>query len=172
VTNPQNAVGALTATDTNGTVGWTYTVANSAVQYLAAGETLVQTFNVAVAENHGGTASDAVTVTITGTNEAPVLSASAQSAKLAETTNPADTLSSTGAFTYSDVDASDAHTVSVTAPQNAVGALTATDTNGTVGWTYTVANANVQHLVAGETLVQTYSVAVADRKSTRLNSSH
>ena len=61
---------ALTAP---GTVGWTYEVANSAAQYLAAGETATEKFTVTIDDGHGGTASQAVTVTITGTNDSPTI---------------------------------------------------------------------------------------------------
>src|SRR6185369_4732132 len=155
-------VGTLTATDTNGTVGWTFTVANSAVQHLAAGETLEQEFTVTVADNHGGSASEVVTVTIVGTNEDPVLSLSTDATSVTETTDETDTLSNGGSFTYTDVDTRDTHTVSVVNPASPVGTLTATDTNGTVGWTFTVANSAVQHLAAGETLEQEFTVTVAD----------
>jgi VCBS repeat-containing protein len=55
-----------------GTVGWTYTVANSATQYLAAGQTATESFTVTIDDGHGGTVDQIVTVTITGTNDAPV----------------------------------------------------------------------------------------------------
>ena len=56
-----------------GTVGWTYEVANSATQYLAAGETATGNFTVTIDDGHGGTATQAVTVTITGTNDDPTI---------------------------------------------------------------------------------------------------
>ena len=34
---------------------WTYTVANSATQYLAVGETATETFTVTIDDGHGGT---------------------------------------------------------------------------------------------------------------------
>src|SRR5438477_383627 len=44
-----------------------------AVDALAAGETLSDTFTVKVADNHGGFASQDVKITITGTNDAPAI---------------------------------------------------------------------------------------------------
>src|SRR2546425_184970 len=49
---------------------WSYTVPNAATQYLGAGETKVETFTVHALD---GTA-HVITITITGTNDAPVFS--------------------------------------------------------------------------------------------------
>jgi uncharacterized delta-60 repeat protein len=60
-------------------VGWTFTVADSALDSLAAGEVLTQLYDVQVSDGHGGTATKTVTVTITGRNDVPtVTNASAQ----------------------------------------------------------------------------------------------
>ena len=61
------------ATTEPGTVGWTYQVANSATQYLAVGQTATEQFTVTVNDGHGGTVSQVVTVTVTGTNDAPTI---------------------------------------------------------------------------------------------------
>ncbi|MFN3508883.1 MAG: VCBS domain-containing protein, partial [Allorhizobium sp.] len=57
----------------NGTVTWTYTVANAATQYLAVGQTVEETFTVTISDGNGGTVDQLITVTITGTNDAPVV---------------------------------------------------------------------------------------------------
>src|SRR6202008_1498480 len=58
----------------DGTVTWTYTVANSATQYLAAGQTTTESFTITIDDQHGGTTTQVVTVTVTGTNDAPTIS--------------------------------------------------------------------------------------------------
>src|SRR5215831_10050965 len=59
--------------DADGT--WHYTVSDSgAVNALAAGEHLADSFTVQVDDHHGGLASQVVNITITGTNDAPVIS--------------------------------------------------------------------------------------------------
>ena len=55
-------------------VGWSFSVADGALDFLAAGETRTQVYTVTVADGHGGTASQDVTITITGTNDAPTIS--------------------------------------------------------------------------------------------------
>ena len=68
------ALGAVSeSANRPGTVGWTYPVANSATQYLAAGQTVTENFTVTINDGHGGTVTQVVTVTITGTNDAPTI---------------------------------------------------------------------------------------------------
>ncbi|SMP66183.1 VCBS repeat-containing protein, partial [Neorhodopirellula lusitana] len=57
-----------------GAVGWTFTANNSEFDYLADGEQLVQTYVVTVDDNEGATASQTVTVTITGSDDDPTIS--------------------------------------------------------------------------------------------------
>ncbi|WP_412522580.1 VCBS domain-containing protein, partial [Shewanella algae] len=54
--------------------GWSYDIANSLVQFLAVGETITLSFTLTVTDAFGASDSQPVTVTITGTNDAPVLS--------------------------------------------------------------------------------------------------
>ncbi|MEW6999815.1 VCBS domain-containing protein, partial [Colwelliaceae bacterium BS250] len=77
---------------------WTYNVANADVQYLALDEEKVETFTVLSAD---GTTHDVV-VTITGTNDLPIISGNAVGAVLEDETDP--TLTDTGTLTISDAD--------------------------------------------------------------------
>ena len=155
-----------------GTIGWTYSVANSAVQYLAQGETATETFTVAISDGHGGTVSQDVTVTVTGTNDAPTIAVAGTDALGAVTedaTSP--TLGDSGTIAFNDVDLIDVHSASVTAAAgNSLGGTlvmgTASEDAGTeagaVGWTYSVANSAVQYLAKGETATETFTVAISD----------
>lgn len=51
---------------------WDFALANSAVQFLAADQTLTLTYNLTADDQHGGTATQVVTLTVNGTNDAPV----------------------------------------------------------------------------------------------------
>ena len=152
ITASPGALGSLAIT--SGGV-WTYTVANAAVQYLKNGETKVETFTVLAAD---GTPHNVV-VTITGTNDLPVIAGDAIGAVTEDAATP--TLSDTGTLTISDADTGESvfQTTGITASPGALGSLAIT--SGGV-WTYTVANAAVQYLKNGETKVETFTVLAAD----------
>ena len=125
---------ALVSTDTSngvgGQVSWTYTVADSATDYLAAGQTKVEHFTVTVSDGHGGTTSQDVAVTITGTDEAPVITAHSDGAVTEDATSP--NLTSTGTVSFTDADLTDTHMVSVQPVGTTLRTLTAlvsTDTS-------------------------------------------
>ena len=98
------------ATTADGSVGWTYNVANSATQYLAAGQTATESFDVAISDTHSSTAHQTVTVTVTGVNDAPTDIAYSGNASVAEHTAANTVL---GSFSTTDVDVSDTHTYSI-----------------------------------------------------------
>src|SRR6202790_3685255 len=73
-------VGTLTAvvgTDStgsgSGSVTWTFQAKDSALDFLAAGQTITQTYTITISDGHGGTALQNVAVTLVGTNDAPVI---------------------------------------------------------------------------------------------------
>jgi len=181
VTPGAGALGVLTAsvsTDTAGGLGgvvtWQYSVADAAVEYLAAGQTRVDTFSFDLLDGHGGSVARSVNVTITGTNDAPVVAATDVSGAVTElTTAPgAAILTDSGTIAFTDVDLIDIHSVSAVTPvAGALGTLTAsmsTDTShtsglgGVVTWQYSVADAAVEYLAAGQTKVETFSFDLLD----------
>src|SRR5205814_1219032 len=112
-------LGTLTDS-TNGATGsdaWTFSAQDKSFDYLAAGQTVTLTYAVQVADTHGGTASQNIVVTITGTNDTPVITYGAQSGSITEL---ADTHGSTsndtanGAVTFTDADLSATPSVTVT----------------------------------------------------------
>ena len=67
---------ALTPSSTNGNdgaVNWSYDVADSKLDFLAAGDVLTLTYLATVSDGHGGPAYQPLTVTITGTNDEPTI---------------------------------------------------------------------------------------------------
>jgi VCBS repeat-containing protein len=58
--------------DGHGAVDWTFSVADADLDDLAAGETVVQTYTITVDDGQGGIATRDVSITLTGTNDAPV----------------------------------------------------------------------------------------------------
>jgi VCBS repeat-containing protein len=57
----------------NGSATWTYNLADSNFDFLTAGEILTLTYTATVDDGHGGVATQPITVTITGTNDTPVI---------------------------------------------------------------------------------------------------
>jgi len=59
------------ANTNNGSVGWTYQIADKSLDFLAKGDTLTLNYTAEVDDHHGGTVSTPLSVTITGANDAP-----------------------------------------------------------------------------------------------------
>ncbi|BEP62344.1 hypothetical protein GmRootV213_28980 [Variovorax sp. V213] len=159
-----------TGTGTGGQLTWTYTVDATAVEYLAAGQTRVESFTITVNDQHGGIVTRQIDVTITGTNDAPTIGAADAAAAVTEDA-ATPTLSDSGTITFDDVDLSDAHSVSVAAsPGNTLGGVLTAGVSdaatgagdGTVSWNYSVANAATQYLAQGQTATETFTVSIDD----------
>ncbi|SAI71918.1 hemolysin [Bordetella ansorpii] len=150
----KGAYGALTI----GADGqWIYNLDNAspAIQALGAGQTLTETFTVTVDDGHGGTASQLVTITIDGTNDAPKLSGELTGAVTEDGVQTAF-----GQLTSTDVDATDTHTYSVVG--NATGAYGAFAVDASGKWIYTLDNGAAQPLKSGQSVTETYTVQVSD----------
>src|SRR6185312_14799057 len=157
-----------------GSVGWHFSVTDGALDFLAAGQQLIQSYTVTVNDGHGGTAQQVVTVTITGSNDAPVITSSAQAAAVHELSNTAGIAAldtPDGTFTFTDRDLTDTHSASVAAngtgylgnltlgpiAQDSIGGST-----GSLGWHFSVADNALDFLGAGEQRTQSYTVTVAE----------
>jgi VCBS repeat-containing protein len=185
-------VGALTAsvtTDTTGTgtggvITWSYSVAAADVEFLADGETLEEIFRITIDDGNGGEIERDITVTITGTNDAPVLTVDASGGVTEDATSP--TLGDSGTLSFTDVDFTDTHTTASTPLGDAVWSdgdlstvLSPTDIQALVdgftvdadSWDYSVANSLVQFLAEGETITLEYTVTVMDDSGVALSNS-
>src|SRR5437879_6111680 len=96
-------------TGNGGTVGWSFQVADGATDYLQAGQTLTQKYDVTVSDGHGGTALQTIIVTITGTNEDPVIASHTDGAVTEDVSLVAGNLNTSGSITFTDVDTADKH---------------------------------------------------------------
>ncbi|AZD00718.1 VCBS domain-containing protein [Pseudomonas chlororaphis] len=160
--SPTGSYGSITV---DGTGQWTYTLANgtdgvaSVVQSLKAGESHDEVFSVQVSDSLGGVDTQLVTATVTGTNDAAVLSSA--SVTLSETNAP---LTTGGSLTVSDIDSPESF-------------QTQTDTSGNYGkfsigtngaWTYVVDSAH-NEFAAGTTYTDIFTVSSADGTLTSVN---
>ncbi|OWT79863.1 MULTISPECIES: retention module-containing protein [unclassified Achromobacter] len=158
-----------TVGDTKGTYGtfsvdangkWTYTLDNKAAQALTSADAIQETYKVQVADNHGGTTVQEVTVTIQGTDDTAIV-------------KPHGLLDGYG-LTTEDLIKSTSGKLDVTDPDAGQAVFQVQkDTAGTYGvfsidasgkWTYVLNNdaANVQALGLGETKTEKFTVASAD----------
>jgi len=140
---------------------WTYSLNNSdaTVQALAEGQKVTDTITVTVDDGHGGTATQVVTVTITGTNDAPTIGGQVSGSVKEDVTQVV-----TGQLTKTDVDTNDTHTWSVA--NNGKGTYGTLSVDNTGKWTYTLDNAStkVQALADGQQVQDTITVTVSDGK--------
>ncbi|HEX9931823.1 MAG TPA: VCBS domain-containing protein, partial [Allosphingosinicella sp.] len=188
---PGAGIGGLSAsvientfdTVSTGSIAWTFAAANADVQGLAAGETVTQVYALTITDSSGAAVTQDVTITLTGTNDGPTVVGGDFAGAMSED-EAAATLGEAGSFTFQDLDLSNVHSVAVGAAQASTssavpagfvpaagfGTLTASvvetvtdlDNKGRIDWTYSVDNAAVQGLAAGETVTQVYTLTVTD----------
>ncbi|MDX3971340.1 MAG: VCBS domain-containing protein [Bradyrhizobium sp.] len=172
-----------------GSVGWTLTIDNNdpVLQSLAEGQTVTQVYTVTVDDHHGGTVTKDVTVTITGTNDAPTITSDEDAAKGCVIEDAGPTLSICGTLAIQDLDLIDTHTAQAvfksstssahlpgfddgtplgtfTIDQSVHEFSTDTDNSATLGWHFTLDNSNavLQSLAEGQTVTQVYTVTFTD----------
>jgi hypothetical protein len=120
-TQVQIGVAADGGNNNNGSAVLTYTVPDHAFDFLGAGETLTLTYNVSVDNNFAiqpETKTIPITITITGTNDKPVITTSVPTITFSGGTSvPGGPLisdeSTSGTLNFADVDLTDTHTVAV-----------------------------------------------------------
>ena len=118
-----------------GSLGWSFDSGSEAFDFLAAGESLDLTFTLAADDGHGGQDAQTVTITITGSNDAAVISG----ADSGSVTEDAATNFVSGTLSISDAD----HDQDSFAVQNDAAAAYGRFSINTDGsWTYTLDNAD------------------------------
>jgi len=141
---------------------WAYTLneANSAVQALNVGDTLTDTFTVTTID---GTA-QVVTITITGANDAAIISGTTTGAVIEAGGAAPGTPTATGTLTDTDVDNTPNTFAAVSSPTASAGGYGTFTITAAGVWIYTLNNANsaVQALNAGDTLTDTFTVTTID----------
>jgi VCBS repeat-containing protein len=172
-----------------GSVAVTFSAADKTFDFLAAGQTLTITYNVTVTDNTGGSSTQPVTITVTGTNDAPVLAVDVSGPhtiieRAGKTGDIADNDTAVGSLSFTDVDLTDHHMVSTsvtsatwsggatlpsglsTVLASALTASVSSDSTGSgagsVAVTFSAADKTFDFLAAGQTLTITYNVTVTD----------
>ena len=165
----------------SGSVNLDFSAASTAFNYLAVGEVVTLTFTVAIDDHHGGVTPQTFVVTVTGTDDAPVINAIAQKDLTEQTdTNP---LTATIGVTFTDADLTDVgHTAAIThavatgvttglaLDEAGLIALVTPETvlkasgssSGSVNLDFSAASTAFDYLAAGEVVTLTYTVAIDD----------
>ncbi len=147
---------------------WTYTLDNGrpGTQALAEGQVATEAFTVTVTDLAGATDTETVTITVNGTNDAPVISDDGTA--LRSLFEPGfdgngaarGSFQTVGQFFASDVDAGATLTWSVVGGGDSqLGALSINQ-NGV--WTYTLDGVAADSLALGQLAVETFAVRVTD----------
>ena len=149
-----------------GTVGWTYTLSDTAAQSLSAGQVATETYTIMIDDGHGSSVAQQVVITVGGTNHPVSITSAAQAGAMVE---DAPGGVANGTISFADVDLADHHVATFAASANAtalgslaLAAVSESDSGGSVGWTYTLNNAAAQHLAAGQVASETYTVTIDD----------
>ena len=141
--------------------------------HLAAGETATVVLSYTAKDEHGASSGSTVTVTVTGTNDAPTIDVGATSVtgSVSELPDgdPAENSAvhnASGSVAFDDLDLSDTHSASAS-PQGSgyLGTFTlgSVDQIGdSVGWNFNVSDGALDGLAAGEVLTQVYTITVSD----------
>ena len=176
----------------SGTVSWTFDAGSGVFDYLKAGESIELTYTVDVADGHGGLVDQDVTITINGTNDAPVIAPITQPSAVAEIADASaqDISSVAGTISVTDADAGDTLTAQAGTPviawsggvlssaqlaaltaALATGALTlggpvSSDSSAGIGYSWDPSAADLDFLAQGQTLTVTYDITVSDGTAT------
>ncbi|WIW45835.1 VCBS domain-containing protein [Bradyrhizobium sp. 62B] len=177
-------------TDNGATLGWHFALNDNdpVLQSLAKGQTITQIYTVTFTDNHGAEVTKDVTVTITGTNDAPTVTSSAADAAGEVTEDDTSvTLSIDGTLAIQDLDLIDAHTAQAvfksstssahlpgfdddtplgtfTIDPSVLESIIDTDNGATLGWHFSLDNndAVLQSLAQGQTITHVYTVTFTD----------
>lgn len=178
-------IAANTADSSN--LGWSFNSGTANLDHLAQGETLVLAYAVKVTDS-GGSATDteSVTITISGTNDKPMIALGTGDSNSATVDEPTTTagLSTSGTLTVTDIDTTDtisttvtgvtlsgvkgslveANVVSMLGFATATGLAADTGATSNLAWTFNSGANGFDFLNDGDTLVLTYAISSSDGK--------
>lgn len=103
----EQALTLQTTGKNNGAVGWSYSIADNAVDFLGENQTATVVSTITLDDHQGMTDTAQVTVTITGKNDAPTITAEANDSAGADLPETNAGLAKQGTLTVSDADATD-----------------------------------------------------------------
>ena len=164
----------------NGTVTWSYDVADGLLGFLADGDLLTLTYTATVDDGHGGVVTAPITVTIVGVSDTPFPISERSNESQPNPTGSSAPDTASGTLTFAGVDLGDVQNighslVSVTwsggsaLPSGLLSTLDASLTElvtSSVGFKFSAADSTFDFLAQGETLSVIYDVTVTDSHGT------
>lgn len=142
--------------------------------HLDVDDTEVVSLSYTIRDSAGNTANGSVSLTVTATNDAPVIEVvgTDPTGGVTEATDNATAgspaLTTSGTIAFTDLDAHGTHTVDAVAAGRAQGTLAvsiatpAAGATGEVAWTYTAPEAAFDYLAAGASVIEEFSVTITD----------
>ena len=150
-----------------GEVTWTYSSDPAELQYLAEGQQLVQIYTVTIDDGQGGTVSQVVTITITGANDAAVITGDTAGVTV-EAGGVANAIpgipTANGDLDAADVDGPADSWIAVGTPTVSASGYGSFMMTAAGVWSYTLddSNAAVHALNVGGTLTDSFTALTAD----------
>ncbi len=171
----------------DGTANFAFSAPQGSFDYLSQGETVTLIYTVQVTNSNGVSDTQTVSVTLVGTNEAPVIQPLLVSdpgpiqapagTHISGNSGPFQPLVESNNFTFTDPNYDDTHTITVAydaaqsnvSSSQEIGSLTATllqdstgGNQGVVNWDFTVDPALINALSPGKELREVFDITVAD----------
>ena len=174
---------------------WTFDLNSKGAQYLDDGDTITLTYTVTLTDDNGATGTQDVVITVTGSNDAPVISVDDNTGKIEQATisedGNSDVLANTdptiitGTLSAIDVD-DDASSLTWSTTGEATSVRVASESgetysdkdltalgsfelvanaDGTYSWSFDLNSGEAQYLNEGDTVTLTYAVTVTDDNS-------
>ncbi|MDO9460247.1 MAG: VCBS domain-containing protein, partial [Alphaproteobacteria bacterium] len=158
-----------TGTGSGGQLTWTYSVASSAIAYLDAGQTKVESFTVTLTDQNGSVITRQIDVTINGSNDVPVIGGVHVGSVAEDVSVSGSFISTSGLLTIVDADLGQSNFTAIAgiAGSNGYGTFTL----GADGsWTYTASNNQtaIQQLGAGQSLTDSFTAVSSDGTASQL----
>ncbi|EMI56671.1 VCBS domain-containing protein, partial [Rhodopirellula sallentina] len=174
--------GVIDGTETTNTLTWDFNSGSETFDYLATGESLTLTYTITVTDSQSATDTQNVVITITGNNDAPVITVETGDSAAETLTETDTTLTSTGTLTVTDLNLSDTVTSTVTgvvsggttaglgsdnaallAMLSSTGTvLDSSETSDQLTWNFNSGSEAFNYLANGESLTLTYTIEVTD----------
>ena len=132
----------------------------------------VEQFTITLDDGNGGTVDRTIVVTITGTNDAPVVAAADVTGAVTEQVTPVGNLTDSGTIAFTDVDLTDTHSIGPTdhgvrrraglADGQREHRTPATALAASSTWNYSVAASAVEYLAKDQTKVEQFTITLDD----------